>query len=125
MPPPTTIHHHPLPAKIYPPPLTTTHRRPPPPTTIQNISTITYHKPKYTHQHLPPPTDSQNVFYKKPIYENPQLLSDGNVRNLNSRSAIAKKPFFTWSSPSFLLHTPEMVLKSYSVNEPLYYAKLV
>ena len=26
---------------------------------------------------------------------------------------------------SIILHTPEMVLKSCSVNEPLYYAKLV
>ena len=25
----------------------------------------------------------------------------------------------------FLLHTPEMLLKSFSVNEPLYYAKLI
>ena len=52
-------------------------------------------------------------------------MSDGNVRNLNSRSAIAKKLFFTRPSPLFSLPAPEMVLKSYIVNEPLYYAKLV
>ena len=49
------------------------------------------------------------VFYKKPIYKNPQPLSDGNVRNLTSRPAIAKK-LFTLGSPLFLLHT-QMVLK--------------
>ena len=52
-------------------------------------------------------------------------MPDGNVTNLNSRPASAEKLFFTWLSPLFLLHTTEMVLKSCSVNEPLYYAKLV
>ena len=71
----------------------TTHHHPPPPTTSQNISTTTHHQPKYIHQHPPRPTNSQNLFYKKPIYKNLQPLSDGNVRNLNSRPAIAKKLF--------------------------------
>ena len=44
-------------------------------------------------------------------------ISDGNVRNLNSRPAIAKKLFYTWPTILFLLHTPEMVLKSCSVSE--------
>ena len=35
-------------------------------------------------------------------------MSDGNVRNLNSRSAIAKKLFYTWPPPFFLLDTPEI-----------------
>ena len=74
--------------------------------------------PTTTHQQPKP-------FFKKPIYENLWPLSDGNVRNLNRRPAIAKKLFYTWPSTLFLLHTPEMVLKSCSVNEPLYYAKLV
>ena len=75
-PPSTTTQHHPPPAKIYPPPLTTT-----------------YHQPIYIHQHPPPPTNSQSLFYKKPIYKNLWPLSDGNVRNPNSRPAIAKKLF--------------------------------
>ena len=100
------------------------HHHPPPPTTFQNISTTTHHQPKYIHHHSRPPTDRQN-FNKKPIYKNLQPLSDGNVRNLNSRPAVTKKLFFTWPSPLFILHAPEMVLKSCSVNEPLYYAKLV
>ena len=45
-------------------------------------------------------------------------MSGGNVTNLNSRPAIAKKLFYTCPSTLFLLHTPEMVLKSCSVNEP-------
>ena len=110
-----TTHHHP----------TYIHHHPPPLTTSQNISITTHHHPRYIHQHPPPPTNSQNLFYKQPIYKNLQPLSDDNVRNLNSRPAIAKKLFYTWPSSLFLLHTPEMVLKSFSVNEPLYYAKLV
>ena len=119
----------------HPPPSTTTHHQPkyihhhpPPPTTSQNISTTTHHHqppakiypptPNTTHQQPKP-------FFKKPIYKNLQPLSDGNVRNLNSRPAIAKKLFYTWPSPLSLLHKQEMVLKSFSVNEPLYYAKLV
>ena len=41
-------------------------------------------------------------------------LPDGNVRNLPSRPAIAKKLFSTWASPLFyiiLLYRQEMVLK--------------
>ena len=41
-------------------------------------------------------------------------LPDGNVRDLPSRPAIAKKLFSTWPSPLFyiiLLHRQEMVLK--------------
>ena len=72
----TTCHHHPPLAKIYPSPPTTTH-----------------HQPRYTYQHPPRPTNIQNLFYKKPIYKNLQPLSDGKVRNLNSRPAIAEKLF--------------------------------
>ena len=102
---------------------------PPPPTTRQNISTTThYHPPpsttthhqlKYIHYHQPPakiypPTFTTTyrqleLFYKKPIYKNLQPLSDSNVRNLINRPAIANNCFFTWPSPSFLLHTREMV----------------
>ena len=116
----------------HPPPSTTTHHQPkyihnhsPSLTTSQNISTTTHHHPRYIHQYPPPTTNSQNLFYKKHIYKNLQPVPDGNVRNLNSRPAIAKKLFYTWPSPLSLLHKQEMVLKSFSVNEPLYYAKLV
>ena len=44
-------------------------------------------------------------------------MSEGNVTNLNSRPAIAKKLFYIWPSTLFSLHTPEMVLKSCSGNE--------
>ena len=114
-PPPSTTNHH-QPKYI--------HHHPPSPTTSQNIFTTTHHQPKYIHQRPPRPTNSQNLFYEKPIYKNLQPLSGGNVRKLNSRPAISKKLFFRWPSP-FLLHTPEMVLRSCSVNKPLYYAKLV
>ena len=67
--------------------------------------------PTTTHQQPKP-------FFKKPIYENLWPLSDGNVRNLNRRPAIAKKRFYTWPSTLFLVHTPEMVLKSCNENEP-------
>ena len=90
MPPPTTTHHYPPPAKIYPPPAKI---------------------------YPPPPTKSQNLFFKKPIYKNLSPLSDGNVRNLNSRPAIAKKLFYIWPATLFLLHTPETVLKSCRVSE--------
>ena len=120
----------------HPPPSTTAihqqpeylHHHPPSPTTSQNMSTTTHTThlhPKYIHHHSPPPTESQNFFHNKPIYKNLQPLSDGNVRNLNNRPSISKNRFFTWPSPLFLLHAPEMVLKSCSVNEPLHYAKLV
>ena len=87
-------------------------------------STTTLHQPKYIYHHSPPATDSQNLFNKKPIYRNLQPLSDGNAGNLNSRPATAKKRFFTWPSKLVLLNTPEMVLKSCSVNQCLYDAKL-
>ena len=116
--PATTIHHHPPPAKIHPPP----------PTTSQNISTTTYHHPPKAKIYPPPPSTSQDIsttthqqpkpFFKKPVYKNLQPLFDGNVRNLNGRPAIAKKLFYTWLSTLFLLHTPEIVLKSSSVNNP-------
>ena len=95
---PKCIHHHPPKAKIYPPP----------PSTSQDISTTTHHHP---------PT-AKTFFFKKPIYKNLQPLFDGNVRNLNGRPATAKKLFCTWPSTLFLLHTPEIVLKSSSVNDP-------
>ena len=34
-----------------------------------------------------------NIFYKEPIYKDLWSLSDGNVRNLTSRPANAKKLF--------------------------------
>ena len=105
---PKYIHHHPPPAKIYPPPPTTTHQRP----------KYIHHHPPPAKIYPPPPTNSQNLFFKKPVYKNLQPLFDGNVRNLNGRPAIAKKLFYTWLSTLFLLHTPEIVLKSSSVNDP-------
>ena len=108
--PSTTAHHHPLPS-------TYTHHRPPPLTNNQNISTTTHHNPKYIHHH--PPQSKiypSKVFYKKNIN-----FFYSEVRNLTSRSAIAKKLFFfIWPSLLNLLRTQEMV----SVNN-LYYAKLV
>ena len=113
-PPPTTsenisnnTHHHPPSSKVYPQS----------PTTIQSISTTTHHHPKHIHHHSAPPSDSQNFFYKKLIYKNLFPRTDGNVRNLNRRPAIAKKLSFTRPSPLILLHTPEMVFKSCNVNE--------
>ena len=38
---------------------------------------------------------------------------------------MAKKLFFTWTSPLLLLHKQEKVLKNCSVSKPLYYAKLI
>ena len=113
-PPSITTQHHPPPAKTYSPPPITTHHQP---KYIHHQPLTTHHQPRYIHQHLPPPTNSQNLFFKKPIYKNLQPLSDGNVRNLNSRPAIAKKLFYTWPSTLFLLHTQEMVLKSCSVSK--------
>ena len=119
MPPLTTIHHHLPPAKIYSPSpstsqniSTTTHHHSPPAKIYPPQPTTTHHNPRYIHQHPPPPTNSQNLFYKKPF-----------IRNLNSRPAISKKLFYTWPSPLFFLHKPEMAFKS--VDEPLHYAKLV
>ena len=113
-----TTHHHPTPAKI----------SLPPPITSQNISTTTHlqplpakmYPPQFTITHRQP-----KLFYKKSIYKNLQPLPDGNVKNLNNRPAIAKKRFFTWLSSLFLLHIPQMIQKSCSVNERLYYAKPV
>ena len=34
-----------------------------------------------------------NAFYKNPIYKNLEPLSDGGVRNMTSKPAIAKKLF--------------------------------
>ena len=109
---PKYIHHHPPPAKMYPPPPITTHQRP---------KYIHYHPPPAKIYPPPPTTTHQQpkpFFFKKPIYKNLQPLFDGNVRNLNGRPAIAKKLFCTWPSTLFLLHTPEIVLKSSSVNDP-------
>ena len=89
----------------------------PPPTATHHQPKYIHHQPRCIHQHPPPPTNSQNHFFKKPIYKNLLPISDGNVRNLNSRPAIAKKLFYTWPTTLFLLHTPEMVLKSCSGSE--------
>ena len=60
---------------------------------------------------------SKEVFYKKYI-----KFFYSKVRKLTSRTAIAKKLFFSiWPSLLILLRTQEMV----SVSKPLYYAKLV
>ena len=97
----TTIYHHPLlptTSKIYPP-------HPPHPPSAKIYlppPTKTHHQPKDIHHHSPPPTD--NFFYKKPIYKNLWPLSDGNVRNLNSRPAIAKKLFLDGPLHFYYIH---------------------
>ena len=121
----------------------------PPPTTSQNIATTTHHQPKYIHHHLPPPTTSlnnppppstsQNI--STTIHNHPLTAKTFFIRNpfirISSHCLTAtwetwttdlqllRNFFFTWPTPLFLLYTPEMVLKSCSVNEPSYYAKLV
>ena len=61
--------------------------------------------PSTTIHHDPPrPTNSQDLFYKKPIYKNLKPLPDGNVRNLNSRAAIAKKLFLDRPLDFYYIH---------------------
>ena len=102
---PKYIHHHSTPAKLYTPPPTTSQNLP---TTTQNISTTINHHPPPASQDIPntthhcPPTD-KNLFHQKPIYKNLQPLSDDNIRNPNSRPAIAKN--FFYMAPSIIFTT--------------------
>ena len=94
------IHHHPLQSKIYP---------------IKKVffkeNIEIFHSEVNDEKHFDQLVNNTlcqyfpTFFYKKFIYKNLQLLSDGNVRNLTSRPAIAKKRFFTRPSPLFLLYT--------------------
>ena len=73
--------------------------------------------PSTTSQHSPALTSNQKFFYKKTVYKNFQPLSDGNARNLTSRPEIAKKLFFKWRSPLFLIHTQEISIKILSIHK--------
>ena len=139
-PPPSTT-THPTPAKIYPPQLTTTHHQPKyihhhslQPTDIQNF----FYK-KSIYKNLHPLSDDKvsrdgsrivatskaelsviivndfqplTIATKSSTLDAAAVLDPLLVRNLTSRPAIAKKHFFPWPFPLFLLHKQEMVWKA-------------